>query len=197
MFHSDGYFGHCHFLLWICKAGLSIWCYLGWMITNIGKINQAISVLCTLKHHSIVNFKDDWLLLPHWCWAYSIVWNEYEDLYISLGIRATSATLLGLWESRGGYCVLFSWNWYSNSSSPLSLVSICPLPANLPPGISGMDLAQKHAGRPLVYLWFDQQSASLEIYNTTRWHSFKLWGCCKEYHSKLKDTCPDQPIKSL
>ena len=104
------------------------------------------------EHHSIVNFKDDWLLLPYWCWAYSIVWNKYEDLYISLGIRATSATLLGLWESRGGYCVLFSWNWYSNSSSPLCLVSICPLPANLPQGISGMDLEKSmQEGRLFIF----------------------------------------------
>lgn len=50
----------------------------------------------------------------------------------SVCMNSISLTVWTQWESRNEYHVSSSWNQCTNLSSARCLVSICPLPANLP-----------------------------------------------------------------
>lgn len=108
---------------------------------------------------------------------------------ICVCMNSISLIFRTLWENRNEYCVSFSWSSCSNLSSSLCLVSICPLPANLPQEWWQARAWHKSAREGRLFIFDFINNLLLWIYNTTKDDT------ASSYESAVRNTTRNCKIK--
>ena len=108
---------------------------------------------------------------------------------ICVCMNSISLTFRTLWENRNEYCVSFSWSSCSNLSSSLCLVSICPLPANLPQEWWQARAWHKSTREGRLFIFDFINNLLLWIYNTPKDET------ASSYESAVRNTTRNCKIK--